>query len=205
MGFPSITLSKTAQRMIQGTFQEELEIINVISNTMRVIALKTAPKMTFLAEIQHGDTQGFSPIEISEKKMQTILKKQGNKLFLEESHPFIMFDMNGKILLSNVSNDLLLQQKSPMDCITLLKTGENAITQIFKEKFFAVLLCTFDHLYLVFSVGKDCVLMLFSHTDSPELNDMVEKLRKFVPFEEKEKREMGKVLRAVHSFQKRFV
>ncbi len=204
LSFQSVLLLKTFERLITGTFNETPIILNVISESLRGIILKSTAYIALLAEIQHKDAQRFPVIEITEKKIQTFLKKQYVKPNLGYNDVFLLFDENGKVLAKNDNQNRLRSEKSIVDCITLVKTASNMTNQSFKEKLFSLLLGTSYNIYLLCPIGSLYGLILLPTEIVSSIKGMYEKLQNFVALNAEDKVQYGLALKKVYKFQRVF-
>ncbi len=204
LSFQSVLLLKTFERLITGVFKESPLIINLISESMRGIILKSTSNIALLAEIQHKDAHRFPNVEITDKKIQTFLKKQYVKPNLGFNDIFLLFDENGKVLAKNDNKNNLKVEKSIVDCITLVKTASNMTNQSFKEKLFAILLGTLDNIYLLSPIGNLFVLILIPQEIVSKIRGMYEKMQNFVALNLDDLAQFGVALKKVYKFQKMF-
>ncbi len=204
ISFQSVLLLKTFERLITGTFKESPIILNLISESMRGIILKSTTNIALLAEIKHKDAQRFPVVEITDKKIQTFLKKQYVKPNSGFNDIFLLFDENGKVLAKNDNQNRLKVEKSIVDCITLIKTASNMTNQSFKEKLFTILLGTPDNIYLLSPIGSLYAFLLIPTEIVSTIKGMYEKLQNFVALEAADIAQFGVVLKIVYKLQKMF-
>jgi hypothetical protein len=204
LGFQSVILQKTFDRMVRGILHEEPVILNVISESMRAIIIKHTEKNSLVAEIQHENTAGFPHITISDKTLRAVLKKQPREIIAKIQNPFVIFDENGKVLWSSDEVNRVIIKQSIADCITIGKTSINIINQLFKEQLLVTILATEEKIYLITPLLRHFALISFTYPDMGSLRKMVAKLVEIKAFDTEDMNEFGKVLKAAFNLKKFF-
>lgn len=138
LSFQSLILVKTAERILK-SFNEVLLSIILVSELPRCLIFNATEKILLFHELKTLSKDSLNLNDISEKKLNNMIKKPG-KLVFEILDPFFVMNQQGNITITNDKQDRLRKHEINADCVTLTNNARNLASQMYKEKVYSVII-----------------------------------------------------------------
>ena len=204
LSFQAMILLKSVNRNIKEILEEESILTMIITEKFRCLIFKITEKIIIFQEKLHSFPEGLTIEEFSPKKIKKLIKKPSD-LTLHFENPFIFFDKTGNVQISNDSLYKLKDELIPPDCITLINTSKNIVTQIFKEKLFGTFLVSTNSMYAAFSVNEFYVFMQVASIKSDLLSNLISKVYFCEPLAENEMTNFISIFQKIKNFKEYFI
>ncbi len=200
LSFQTTILLNSIDRVITKGLNEKPLISILISQKSRCLLVKTTEKIVIIQEKVHPSSLNVAEVKINEKRIKNTLKKP-EKLMFESKEIFLFFDQMGKNIVSNDRVGQFGGDNLPPDCITLVNTSKNIIEQIYRERFFSILLFTESKLYSAFPILNYYTFLEIGIENAAAFKAFSEKLNKCDVVEAEDVHGLNHIIEVINKFK----